>query len=178
MVGDRGASVVFRGQSYLAQNMFTGATEQRPSGGYFLLYWVIDGSYMTEPGRYYPDQHIACLSWVRPRIGDCYSVDEAAAAQLGSVAVPRLQKQQTYLVRLAFRRRDARLDANGAVAIEYAFNRRGQSVRAPRPLRCTSARAWWKGAAAASRPTRMCVARSGVWTNGRLYRVAGAWRAL
>lgn len=178
VVGQRGAAVVFHGQRYAPLNLFTGVTEERGSGDYRLLYWIVDSSYMTEPGRYFADRRIACLSWIRSRLGNCYVVDDAMAAELATIAIRPLRQEPTILARLAFRRRDARLDASGAVAIEYAFARRGLGRRAARPLRCTPGRATWAGPAAASRPTRLCVARNGVWTGGRFYRVPGPWRAL
>jgi hypothetical protein len=178
VIGRGGAAVVFHGQRYAPLNLFTGVTEERGSGDYRLLYWIVDGSYMTEPGRYFPVQRIACLSWIRSRLGDCYTLDDAPAAELTAVAVAPLRQEPTILVRLAFRRRDARLDAAGGVAIEYAFTRRGLGRRAPRPLYCTPGRAKWTGPAASVRPTRLCVATNGVWTGGRFYRVPGPRRAL
>jgi hypothetical protein len=178
-VGDRGRSVAFQGQQFAPWNLAPGRIDVLPTGPYLLLYPMFDRAFVGEPGRYYPAQRIACFSWNRAVVGDCGPVSAERPASLDAAGVPRLTQEPTILSRLWVFGREGRVESNGAVAIELAFNRWRLALRRPhRPPDCSPVRARWSGPAAASRPNRFCLAIRGVWSRGRLYPAPHTWAGL
>jgi hypothetical protein len=169
-VGDHGRSVAFQGQQFAPWNLAPSRIDALPTGRFILLYPMLDRAVVGEPGRYYPEQRIACFSWNRAIVGDCSAASTEAAAELDRAGVPQFTREPTILSRLWLFGRERRLDSNGAVAIELAFNRWRLALRHPhRPADCFSLQATWSGPAAATRPSRFCLAIAGVWWRGRLY---------
>jgi hypothetical protein len=179
VVGDQGRSTAFQGQEFAPWNFAPSRSDVRPAGRYLLLYPIIDPSFVGEPGRYFPDQQIACFSWDRTVLGECGPVGAPVAAQLNAAGLSRFSQEPTILSRLRVFGREGRVNSNGAVAIELAFNRWRLARRRPhRPADCSPVRATWSGPAPASRPTRFCLAVKGVWAQGRFYPAPHTWLGL
>jgi hypothetical protein len=178
-VGDHGRSVAFQGQQFAPWNLAPSRIDVLPTGHFILLYPMFDRAVVGEPGRYYPEQRIACFSWNRAVVGDCSAATAETAAQLDTAGVPQFTREPTILSRLWVLGRERHLDSNGAVAIELAFNRWRLALRRPRrPADCYPVRATWSGPAAATRPSRFCLAIRGVWWRGRLYPAPNTWAVL
>ena len=55
-----------------------------PKGPFVLVYPLMEGDIVAQPGRYYPAFHALCFSWDRRFAGRCYSAPssfEAGAAE-------------------------------------------------------------------------------------------------
>jgi hypothetical protein len=168
-VGSGGAYVELRGLDW--SSLQTSAADVAPSGGFILLYPLMERGVPAQPARFFPASGIACFSWDRTVLGTCGHIADDIAAQVA--ALPTLPGEPTVLKSLVVGRTSARLQSNGAVAIELAFNRPQLSRSAPRrPANCVTLRATWLGAEASARPTRFWSCKGGLWSRGRIYPVA------
>jgi hypothetical protein len=175
VVGDQGKFVELTGPEFAPWNIVApGAEASEPAGGYVLLYPFMHALPMR-PGRYFPEQRIACFSWARDALGECGRVTDDAAVQLRTAVtgLPRFGFGSAILTRFVLNGSERPITSNGAVALEFAFNVWQLAKPARKPKICTAVRATWSGPASASRPTRFCAAANGIWAAGRLYRMPG-----
>jgi hypothetical protein len=175
VVGAQGKSMDLTGNELAPWNAVGPKPELlAPTGSYLLLYPLMDKALPMRPGRYFPDERIACFSWARGELGECGHVSEDFAFRLGAArALPRFAAESTILSRFVLNGQNHTLTSNGAVALELAFNTWRRAKPAPRPKYCTAATVAWTGPGAASRVTSFCVAMTGIWSAGRIYRVPG-----
>jgi hypothetical protein len=174
VVGAQGKYVELFGNELAPWNAVAPKPEQlAPTGSYLLIYPLMEKALPMRPGRYFPGQRIACFSWARGELGECGHVSDDFAVRLANVRVPRFAAEPTILSRFVLNGQNHTLTSNGAVALELAFNTWRRAKPAPRPKFCTAASVSWTGPGASSRVTTFCVAMSGIWSAGRLYRVPG-----
>jgi hypothetical protein len=174
VVGAQGKYVELTGPELAPWNAVGPNEQVAPTGSYLLLYPLMEKALPMRPGRYFPDQGIACFSWARAELGECGHVTDDVAIRLGAArALPRFATEPTILSRFVLNGTSHTITSNGAVALELAFNTWRRAVPAPKPKFCTAATVAWTGPAAASRATSFCVAASGIWSAGRLYRMPG-----
>src|SRR5215218_2772692 len=167
-VGAGGAYVELRGLDW--SSLQTSATETVPSGGFVLLYPLMERGMPAQPGRFFPASGVACFSWDRTVLGTCGRLADELAARFSGL--PTLSSEPTVLKRLVFGGTAAAIRSNGAVAIELAFNRPQLSRPMPkRPANCVVLRAAWVGPEASTRPTKFRSCQGGLWSRGRLYQV-------
>jgi hypothetical protein len=166
-VGANGSSIEVTGLDWDALRVTPGG---QPTGGYVLVYPLMERGVPAQPGRFYPSTGAACFSWDRSVPGSCYQPDGGLASRLAQLAA--IDGPPTILSRLTVAGRRARLNSNGAVAIELALQRAALSRPVPRrPLNCVAVRASWVGPASVRRPTRLWSCRTGLWAAGRSYPV-------
>jgi hypothetical protein len=169
VVGDRGGSIELAG-SDLDPSHLSLRDDVRPFGAFLLVYPLFDRGIPGRPGRYFPAAHVACFSWNRSVPGACGRVSRAAALRLARAGrLARFRETPTILDDLELAGVKRKLESNGAVAIELAFNRKSGWRTTARPSPCKRATAVWAGPAAAKRPRTFCVAGRGLWSAGRLY---------
>jgi hypothetical protein len=168
-VGAGGTSVELRGLGW--ESLQTSPVDTPPSGGFVLLYPLMEKGIPARPGRFFPDSDVACFSWNRTVVGTCGRLADAVATRLAGL--PVLIGEPTVLRSVIVGQRPGIVESNGAVAIELAFNRPQLSRPAPkRPTNCLVLRATWVGAQASTRPTRFRSCGVGLWSRGRLYPAA------
>jgi hypothetical protein len=167
-VGAGGAYVELRGVGWAS--LQTSPVDSAPSGGFVLLYPVMEHGVPAQPGRFFPGSGVACFSWDRTVLGTCGRLGGELAKRLAGL--PTLASEPTVLRSLVVGRTPGRVDSNGAVAIELAFNRPQLSrPAASRPANCLTLRATWVGPKASTRPTRFRSCKRGLWSDGRIYPV-------
>lgn len=150
------------------ESLQTTPVDTAPSGGFVLLYPLMEKGVPARPARFFPDSGVACSSWDRTVLGACGRLADAVAIRLARL--PVLAGEPTVLRSLIVGQRPGIVESNGAVAIELAFNRPQLSRRAPkRPANCLALRATWTGPQASTRPTRFRSCNAGLWSRGRLY---------
>lgn len=139
-----------------------------PHGSYLLVYPLMEEGLPMEPGRYYPRAGVACWSW-SSETGDCFRIARSPKTWERTRSLTRFVSEQTRLRSLTHQGTRYPVPSNYSVAIELALLR----TRAARPvsaLSCTwRLRARWRGPAAATRPTSLCLRGNGVSTGVRLY---------
>jgi hypothetical protein len=169
-LGDGGTWTELRGATFSPYVGVFRRVEERPTGGYLLVYPVLDRGLVAQPGRYFPGSGVLCSSWDRAEVGECRTVSVQIAAALDGAGLRAIVGEPTMLTRLDVAGREATLKSNGAAAVEIAFARwRLSRPLARRPRGCLTARATWSGPDAAARPTRFCITSRGVWKKGRFY---------
>jgi hypothetical protein len=168
-VGAGGAYVELRGLGW--ESLQTTPSDTAPSGGFVLLYPLMERSVPARPARFFQDSGVACFSWNRTVLGTCGRLSDEVATRLAGL--PVLAGEPTVLRSLIVGQRPGIVESNGAIAIELAFNRPQLSRRAPkRPANCLQLRATWIGPQASTRPTRFRSCGVGIWSRGRLYPAA------
>jgi hypothetical protein len=168
-IGAGGSYVELRGLDW--SSLRTAPVETAPSEVFVLFYPLMERGLPAEPGRLFPNSGVACFSWDRTVSGSCWRVADGLAAQLGSLAP--VVGEPTVLRSLVVRGSPVRVESNGAVAIELAFNRPQLARPAPkRPVNCVTLRARWVGHEAAARPARFWSCPGGLWSRGKIYPLA------
>ena len=165
-VGAGGASLELTGINEV--DLYGSPARVAPTSRFVLLYPLMEEDVPAQPGRYYPDLHVACFSWNRHVVGRCYTADKLGDGALADL--PTLRTPPALVRSLVIHGLKMPVRSNGIVAIELAFNRPALTQPAPsRPKGCSAARARWSGPQAAARPTRFWTCSTGIWSAGKLY---------
>src|SRR5882762_52747 len=69
-IGAGGASVELTGLDWGALRM--GDRDAPASGGFVLVYPLMERGVPAQPGRFYPETGAACFSWNRAAVGECW----------------------------------------------------------------------------------------------------------
>jgi hypothetical protein len=145
----------------------------RPRGGYVKIYPLGSRGLPAIPGRFYPATGALCFGWnqaVAPR--SCGRLGTPRRLLAVSRRVALFRSGATVLASL-----HPGGTANLFAALELAFDRYASARTARRPARCLRFTARWYGPQRATRPTRLCLSRRGVYARGRLYPTGPAvWR--
>jgi hypothetical protein len=146
-----------------------------PRSGYVRLYPFI-GGLPAVPGRFYPADHVLCLYWHEPA-SNCWRLRRAGQQLLAPLAkLPVWHRAPTTPVGVSYRSHLLPYaDGNIFAALELALERpwvRDTSA----PPDGVELTVTWHGPTAVSRPRRLLLTPTGVYTPGRLFPLQrGPW---
>jgi hypothetical protein len=180
LIGSDGAWVRVVGSAAAFDNLARdpASKPQRAKGGYVRLYFVGPGEFPANRARYYPGQRCIALDWPTYE-RSCMAVNPKLTALFRKAhRLPRFTARPTILSRL---RSTSPTGASSALAgitgsVELALLRTG--VARSEPAGCYALTGTWKGPAAADRPKRLSLCRTGVYAEGHLHplsRVVWEW---
>jgi hypothetical protein len=171
LVGSDGSWVRIAGSAvdfeYLARD--PASKPRRTKGGYVRLYFVGPGDFPANRARYYPGQRCIALDWPSYE-SSCVAVNpDLTSLFRRSHRLARFTERPTILARLRYTSSSGASPGLAGLtgSVELALLRTGVARSAP--AGCYTLTGTWKGPAAADRPRRLLLCRTGVHADGRLH---------
>jgi hypothetical protein len=165
VVGAGGKSVEIRSTRSFYDTLMAGTGAARASGGYVLVYPLLDIGAAAQPARFYPATRAYCASWTLalPKSKVCARLDRRTARPL--MAVP-LRHGAPPTAEIVDARTGGRTTLNVEVMLQLAFVRSGAIRAGPRTSDCAlDYTATWHHA---TFPRSFCLGPRGVWADGML----------